>query len=266
MFMALNPTKLSDIKLGMYVEIKDLRTEALIEGKITFIISQSDHPEGILVKINDENKGHVKKILHSTIENEIKNQTEKIELLPESFNLEYKQFFKYFGNDEKNSWIPSFTVFKAIAGMANAEGGKVIIGVKDEKNQPLEITGLKEDFEIIGKIKTKNKFPYSADQDGMNLKISSEFAHYFPEQELVEHLVNIEFFGKEPENMICVINVKRSADAVVMYDNKAPANKQGPHFFVRINNHTKPHKPQHFCRYWAKHLLGMLGEEKLFYS
>lgn len=66
--------------------------------------------------------------------------------------------------------------------------------------------------------------------------------------------------------MMCVINVKRSTDAVIMYDSSAPPKKQGPHFFVRVNNRTISHKPQHFCRYWAKHLLGMLGEEKLFYS
>ena len=264
--MELDTRKLSDIKLGMIVEIKDSHTEELVKGKITFIVSQSDHPEGIFVKINERNKGHIKKIINTTIENEIRNQVGEIELLEENFKLEYKRFFKYKGGDEDDAWIPSFTVFKAITGLANAEGGKVIIGVKDEKNKPLEITGLKEDFEFIGKIKKNGKFPYSSDQDGMTLKLSSEFVHYFPEQELTEHLVNIEYLGKEPENMICIINVKRSTDAVIMYDSKASPDKQGPHFFVRINNRTKPLKPQHFSRYWAKHLLGMLGEEKLFYS
>ena len=264
--MELDTRKLSDIKLGMIVEIKDAHTGELVKGKITFIISQSDHPEGIFVKIDDRNKGHIKKIINTTIENEVASQVGKIELLEESFKLEYKRFYKYYGEDKDGAWIPSFTVFKAITGLANAEGGKVIIGVKDEKNKPLEITGLKEDFEFIGKIKKNGKFPYSSDQDGMTLKLSSEFVHYFPEQELVEHLVNIEYLGNGPENMVCIINVQRSTDAVIMYDSKATPNKQGPHFFVRINNRTKPLKPQHFSRYWAKHLLGMLGEEKLFYS
>ena len=31
--MKFNPTKISDIKIGMLVEIKDLRTEKLIQGK-----------------------------------------------------------------------------------------------------------------------------------------------------------------------------------------------------------------------------------------
>ena len=266
--MDLNPKKRSDITKGMIVEIQDIETDELIEGKITFVISQSDHPEGILVKIDDRNKGHIKKILRGTIEdikNVVSEKTEEIELLPESFKLEYKQCLRNHGAHE-DDWIPGFTVFKAIAGLANAEGGKVILGVKDEKDKPLEITGLKEDFENISKKKMGKNF-YSADRDGMELFLSTLFDHYFPEQPLVEHTATpIEFFGEKPENMICIINVKRSTDAVIMYDKDAPENKKGPWFFVRVNNKTKPHKPQHFCRYWAKHLLGMLGEDKLFYS
>ena len=112
----------------------------------------------------------------------MKNQTDEIELLAESFKLEYKRFFKYNELNEEDAWIPSFTVFKDVAGLANAEGGKVIIGVKDEKNKPLEITGLLEDFDFVGKIKKQNRFLYSSDQDGMSLKLVSELAHYFPEQ------------------------------------------------------------------------------------
>ena len=262
--MELDPKKISDVKVGMIAEIQDLETEERMEGKITFVISQSDHPEGILVKINNKNKGHTKKILIGTIENIQNNKIEKIELLPESFKLEYKQCLRNQG-DEKDNWIPGFTIFKAITALANAEGGKVIIGVKDEKNKPLEIIGLKEDFENIAKKKMGRNY-YPADGDGMELFLSSLFEHYFPEQPLVEHLTRIQFIGEKPENMMCVINVERSTDAVIMYDKDAPQNEQGPHFFVRVNNKTKRHKPQHFCRYWAKHLLGMLGEEKLFYS
>ena len=116
--MKLDPTKISDIKLGMLVEIEDLRTEKLIQGKITFIISQLNHPKGILVKLHTGNKGHINKIINSTIENKPENQTKKIELLPESFNLEYKQSFKFHGKEPTKNWIPSFTIFKTISGFA----------------------------------------------------------------------------------------------------------------------------------------------------
>lgn len=264
--MKLDPRKLSDIKLGMIVEIEDSRTQKLVEGKIIFIVSQSDHPEGIFVKIDNKDKGHIKKIIKTTIESQPENQTNEIELLSESFNLEYKESFKYHGPDESKKWIPGFTVFKAISGLANAEGGKLVIGVKDEKNKPLKIAGLKDDFEFIGKIKVKNYFPYSGDRDGMELRLISEFEHYFPGQELVKNLVKVSFIGKKTEEMICVIDIERSTEAVVMYDRYAPEQKRGPTFFVRVNNQTIPYKPEIFCRYWAKHLLGMLGQDKIFLS
>jgi len=46
-----------------------------------------------------------------------------------------------------------------------------------------------------------------------------------------------------------------------MYDSHAPENKRGPNFFVRVNNQTIPYRPELFCRYWAKHILGMLGQD-----
>jgi len=257
----LDPRKLSDIKLGMIVEIEDSRTGKLVQGKITFIVSQSDHPEGIFVKLDNQYKGHIKKIIKTTIESSPESQTEEIELLPESFNLEYKKSFKFHGTDKSKEWIPGFSVFKGICGLANAEGGRIVIGIKDEKNKPLEIVGLKNDFEVIGKITVKNEYPYSADQDGMELRLIAEFDHYFPRQELVKNLVKIRFSGKKAERMMCIIDVERSTDAVVMYDSHAPENKRGPNFFVRVNNQTIPYRPELFCRYWAKHILGMLGQD-----
>ncbi len=256
--MELDPSKLNDIKLGMMVEILDLHSRELMQGKIMFIISQSDHPEGILVKLDAGNKGHIKKIMRTTIDNNPESMTEEIELLPEQFNLEYKSSFKYHGDDVTKSWLPSFAVFKAISGFANAEGGKVIIGVKDEKNKPLRINGLKMDFELIGKLKIRDAY-YSSDQDGMNLRIIHEFRHYFPKQELVKNLVKISFHGNVSEKMVCIIDVTRSPDAVIMYDSMAPDKKCGPYFFVRVNNQTIPYEPYDFCRYWARHNLGMLG-------
>ena len=269
----LDPRKLSDIKLGMIVEIEDLGTEKLVKGKIILIISTIDHPEGILVKLDNKSKGHVKKIINATIESQPKTLTKEVELLPESFNLEYKRSFKAPEYTEKNNpediWIPSFNVYKAITGFANAEGGRLVLGVEDIKNKPLEITGLKNDFETISKIPSKNAYPYSNDQDGMQLRLIHEFAHYFPKQELVKNLVSdgIKFFGEKPEKMICIIDVHRSTEAVILYDKAktTPEKKRGPNFYVRVGNQTVPYEPYDFCRYWARHLLGMLGQEKILF-
>ena len=47
-------------------------------------------------------------------------------------------------------------MYKTIAGFANGEGGKLVIGVEDVKNKPLKITGLKHDFEYVDYSKLKS--------------------------------------------------------------------------------------------------------------
>jgi predicted HTH transcriptional regulator len=154
-------------------------------------------------------------------------------------------------------------VYKAIAGFANAEGGKLVIGVEDEKNKPLKITGLEHDFEYISKIKPGKIEKYSKDQDGMELRLVDEFEHYFLKQPLVRNLVQIKFFGINPKKMICILDVKRSYEAVIMYDSIAPPHKQGPTFFVRVNNQTIPYAPSDFIRYWVQHITQIYGRDQL---
>ena len=269
----LDPTQLANIQIGMFVEIEDLRTRNLVQGKVVFVVSQSNHPDGILVKLDNNCKGHTKKIIRTTIEAHADELTETIELLPESFKLEYKEHFNVSGEvrwlTKPNGEVFShmFNVFKAISGLANAEGGKVIVGVKDPKNKPPQIIGLKKDFKAISEImcgKKERQFQkYSNDQDGMELKITDEFDHFFTNQSNVKHLVGaaggIEFHGKTPEEMVCIINVARSKEAVVMFDKNAPENKRGPLYFVRVNNQTQPKKGLEFLQYWTNHILAIRG-------
>jgi len=263
--MNLDCTKLSEIKLGMIAQIMDLDDE-LVEGEITYIISKYDNPNGIMVKIKEGQKGNVKKILNVTVEHKTKTLSDEMILLPESWKLEYKRTFKPHNLDEEKRWIPSFNVYKAVAGFANAEGGRLVIGVEDIKNEPLKITGLKYDFSFIQKYcnPKKAKFEkYANDQDGMELRLIDEFGHYFSNQPLVRNLVKITFVGKTPERMICIMDVKRSTEAVIMYASDAPLNKQGPNFFVRVNNQTIPYEPADFVRYWVQHVNQIMGRDRL---
>jgi hypothetical protein len=185
-------------------------------------------------------------------------------LLPESWKLEYKRTFKPHGFDKEKLWINSFNVFKAITGFANAEGGRLVIGVEDIKNKPLKVTGLKHDFNFIQKYcNPKSYEKYASDEDGMALRLTDEFEHYFSNQPLVRNLVKITFVGKTPERMICIMDVKRSTEAVIMYASNAPLNKQGPNFFVRVNNQTIPYEPADFIRYWVQHVNQIMGRDRL---
>ncbi|MBT6646881.1 MAG: ATP-binding protein [Thaumarchaeota archaeon] len=261
--MNIDITKLSEIKLGMIAQIIDLDDE-LVEGEIIHIISKYDNPNGIMVKIKEGPKGNVQKILKVTVEHSDKNLSDEMILLPESWKLEYKKSFKPNFFDVDKQWINSFNVFKAIAGFANAEGGRLVIGVEDVKNEPLRITGLSNDFEYIQKYcNPKSYEKYANDQDGMELRLMDEFDHYFSQQPLTSNLVRISFVGKKPEKMICIVDVKRSVESVIMYASDAPQSKQGPNFFVRVNNQTKPYKPADFIRYWVQHVNQMMGRDRL---
>ena len=269
----LDPTQLSNVEVGMFVEIEDLRTGNLVQGKIIFVVSQSNHPDGILVKLDNGCKGHVKKIIRTTIEAAADDLTEKIELLAESSKLEYKEHFilngevRWLTTPNGETFSHMFQVFKAISGLANAEGGKVIIGVKDPKDGPLEIIGLQKNFKAISKIMSSKKGrqfqKYSGDQDGMELKITDEFDHFFKDQPLVKNSVvaagGIQFHGKTPEEMICIINVPRSTEAVVLFDKSAPEKKRGPYLFVRVNNQTMPYNILQFLQYWTRHISAIKG-------
>lgn len=266
--MRLDPRKPENISEGDVVEISDLKSEQLVKGTVTKIVSNSYHPEGVFVKLDNDKKGHTQKILRKKPEyssNQNSDQSiETVELQPEDFKLEYKETMFNYGPEEED-WIPPFTIFKAIASLANAEGGQLIIGVKDEKNKPLVVTGMKKDFERVSTKKMDKKRYYSGDSDGFTLYISTLFAHYFPQQEDAEHLTRIQWIGEKTETMICIINVKRSTEAVIHYDSDAMKNK-GPNFYVRVNNKTKKHTAQSFIRYWMKHIISISNEERIILS
>ena len=98
----------------------------------------------------------------------------------------------------------------------------------------------------------------------MELRLVDEFEHYFLKQPLVRNLVKIKFFGTDPKKMICTLDVKRSYEAVIMYDSYATKiEKKGPKFFVRVNNQTIPYAPSDFIRYWVQHITQLYGRDQL---
>ena len=257
--MNLDVTQISDIKIGMVVQIIDLDDE-LIEGEITHIISKYNNSNGIMVKIKEGQKGNVKKIIKTTIEQDTGRLSDEIVLLKENWQLEYKRTFKPHNISEDKKWIPSFNVYKAIAGFANAEGGRLVIGVEDIKNESLKITGLEHDFNFIVKNYNSQKSQkYSNNEDGMELRLIDEFSHYFLDQPLANKLIKINFVGSKPKEMMCIIDVKRSKECVVFYDDHAPEGKRGPNFYVRVNNQTIPYRPHDFIRYWVNHINDITG-------
>lgn len=72
----------------------------------------------------------------------------------EHHNLEFKSTFGYSVDEEKPDKSMKFAVTKSIAGFLNADGGTLLVGVRDQKG---EIYGLEKDYESSFK-KNKDSF------------------------------------------------------------------------------------------------------------
>ncbi len=250
----LDPRYRENIAIGMKVKIeesKNFDTEDFTEGEIEKILTKetiSFHPHGILVLLKTHEKGHIKKIIESGILS-VSNLTT---LKPESSKIEYKETLLYselLTTDPEKAWKIPRSVFKSIAGFANAEGGELWIGVNDQ----LIPVGLKRDFSLIRK--------FSQDRDGFELTLTSLSAHYFKEQQKYSlELFEIEFpvIG---DVEVCKILVKRSLDMPLILYDKHPESSDvvGPYFYVRQNNSTQDYMMIEFWEYWIRHFKALHG-------
>lgn len=254
-----NPTKIDDITSGMEVKIekqRDLGT--YVNGIIAEVISKSDHPQGLFVKLTSGEKGRAKEILSSNIislATDSDHQTKEYRIEPESSKIEYKEHFIYYHNEMSQpnlKWVVEHSIYKSIAAFANGEGGKLIIGIHDNGT----IFGLEKDYEELQKIKEKNpKSIYKPDRDGMELKIKNDCAHYFPNQkEIVLDFINKISFPRIKNLEICVIEVSPTYEnPLVMYDrDSSQDNKKGPLFYVRKGNSSENYRAEEFLQYWVR--------------
>lgn len=251
-----DPTKFDDVKPGMEVEIEKQRTSGqLIIGIVKEVISKFDHPEGVFVKLMNNVKGRVKKIINSEI---IKtNQNIEYVVEPESTTIEYKQHFIYyhsFAEKPENSWVVEHSIYKTIAAFANAQGGKLIIGIHDNGT----VFGLKDDYDELFRRKEKNsKSIFKPDRDGMELKIKSDCTHYFKnDPKYALDLIKKISFPKIGNKEICEIEIYPSYDLpLILYDDDCPMPmKKGPAFYVRKGNSSEHYNLHDFLQYWIRRI------------
>lgn len=250
----IDPRYRENIVVGMKVKIeesKNFDTGILTEGEIEKILTKTTipfHPHGILVLLKTHEKGHVKEI----IESQIQQNSYLTTLKPESSKIEYKEtllFSELSVKEPEKAWKIPHSVFKSIAGFANAEGGELWIGVNDH----LIPIGLERDFSLIKK--------FSQDRDGFELILTSLSTHYFKEQQKYSlELFEIEF--PIIDNVtVCKISVKRSSDMPLILYDKHPelSGMVGPYFYVRQNNSTQDYTVNEFLEYWIRHFKALHG-------
>jgi schlafen family protein len=134
----------------------------------------------------------------------------------ESHFVEFKSSFRYDYKLKTTNNELEIVIAKTIAGFLNAEGGKLIIGVKDDG----EILGLKKDFDTL---RQKNS-------DGFERRFYDLITTNFGNNHCKHCSVRFYELGSE---IICIIHVEPSAKPVYLdHQNKTL-------FYVRTGNATR---------------------------
>ncbi|VVB78328.1 Uncharacterised protein [uncultured archaeon] len=213
---------LKNIKKGMDVEILT-SSNKISKGIIEDLASRTEfHEKGIMVRLKNGEIGRVQKILKinkdSTKEsNEIEEWINK----GESFNFEFKSSslwsLNYTDNEIRESKSLDLHTFKqkaskviiarSIAAFLNADGGNLLIGVKEKKGtNEIEIVGVNEDMK---KLKNTGK---DSSKDGYKRMIIDDIIRpYFPSR-IYNHLNNYVIIGfmDSGDKIICNIKIKPS--------------------------------------------------------
>lgn len=153
----------------------------------------------------------------------------------ENNNVEFKSSLRWDYREKNVNKELEYEVVEAIAGFMNAEGGHLLIGVRDDK----KILGLEKDYSTLGAKKNS---------DGFQLQLSN----------IIKNCIGVEFnkfikidFENVYEEEICHIEIDRSPKEVFFKDQSG--KKQ---FAVRMNNSTEildSEKTVEYCKmHWGE--------------
>ena len=246
-----------NLKIGMHVDINpqnDRTRKKLVQGVISKILTKSDdHPHGVLVLLESGEKGRVKAILdQDRNDNPLQNETSiKETQFPsslkecidegENHHIEYKSSALWstkFTNDDIRNHKPQSSdlhtygksiskiiIAKTLAGFLNTDGGTLIIGLKESKNN--------NNDEIIG---IEEEYSYLKDQcqDGYRRMLVDLIKDYFPPDIFnhLNHYLNIRF--EEINNkVICGVTAAKSDRRVYL------KLKDTDHFYIRTDASTR---------------------------
>ncbi|MEE9354838.1 MAG: RNA-binding domain-containing protein [Methylococcaceae bacterium] len=245
-----------NIEIGMKVEINPQsdRTRLLrVQGQVSEVLTKNqNHPHGVLVKLVTGEQGRVKGILEGSLRRSFKpainakstkksNSLKDVIAAGETHNIEFKSDVlwssKYTKEDIENHRPQSkelraygkntskIIIAKTLAGFLNSDGGTLVIGVKEDKENKIE--------EVIG-VELEYSSLRDASKDGYRRMIVDLIKDYLPSS-LFNQLNN--YFTIEFEAIdgltVCGIVVAKS-------DKKVFLKLQGKdYFYIRTDASTR---------------------------
>lgn len=245
----------SDVLPGMYVYISTDKQENF-EGVVKDILTEADyHPDGIRVKLENDIIGRVKKIEppHEIALKKIRaTQQLKIDLkYDENDNLEFKGSFQF--DSDKPKYPAKYLqkeVSKTIQAFANAQGGRLYIGIHDKTHEPLGLLG---DYSFLALDKQ--------DGDGFEIHLRSFLQGRFVIGSEIYNSVKVIVFQYKSQD-VCLVEVESSEDAFVLKKDSS----DGFEFHVREGGNSPPKTITEFLKYWPEHLMKLKQKKLEFWS
>ncbi len=212
-----------NIKKGIRVEILS-NNNKLARGIVDEILSKNSYQMyGVMVRLKSGDMGRVQKIIYSDDEKNQKNfkEIEKLMLSGEGLHTEFKssalwsldytnedihksKSYEVHSHKQKASKV---IIAKSICALLNSEGGNLIIGIKERKDDNcFEITGIQDELKKL----------VDGSKDGYRRMIMDDILRsYFPSK-IYNHIndyVRIEFVDVVVNGMnkiVCWIRIRRS--------------------------------------------------------
>lgn len=147
----------------------------------------------------------------------------------ESLALEFKSTLQWDVYQEKQNTDLRIPTLKTIAGFANTDGGRLVLGVEDDGS----VFGLEKDFSVL-----------RGGRDEFKQLLTSLISDYIgPEY---TYLADIRFEKVDGEQ-VCVVDIDRSPEPIFLRDDDKKE------FYKRVGNTTRPLDHEETVRYIENH-------------
>ncbi|MDB2445676.1 ATP-binding protein [Nitrosopumilus sp.] len=223
--------------------------EKWILTTINEVLSLDDYcPDGVEVLIADNRSGYCKDFENSFVELTSSELAELIEK-HETFNFELKSSFQWSIKKNEKAECLGEQVVKEIAAFMNSKGGKICIGVDDQR----KTLGLKPDFSISPGRSGQTK------EDALVSKIRN-FVRDRLNSPTTQNLFN-SYVMKYDQKQVCIIDVEESSIPIFIYEKFVPSqcDKDGQplkirkwSFYTRTDQGVLEHSPYEAKSYWLR--------------
>lgn len=139
-----------------------------------------------------------------------------LDALREDKTVEFKSSIQWDYKEKKQNRELMFDIAKAISAFMNTGGGRLIIGIDDEKN----VMGIEKDISLLKK----------QNEDGFQLKINDIVCNFIGKEHA--HLVEIKFQDKDNKKIASVMVEKSDEPTYVEY-------KGNTYFYIRTGNSSQ---------------------------